>query len=160
MARTDEHLTLPTDLREWFEAETLRPWITAEVDSLDWSNPPVLEYLRHRRDHHPKAMLGVLTLAYAVSIFDIWELAEACRQDAAFRQLSGEWMPDDPAEIARFRRENRGLLKWSLYQLYKRAVRQRLQETRLPMGVKRVLHEAAAARVILARRMDAAVEDI
>ena len=53
-----------------------------------------------------------------------------------------------------FRRDCRGLLKWALVQLFKRALRARLGDFMLPAGLKRRLVDAAVMRLDLARQMD------
>ena len=58
--------------------------------------------------------------------------------------------------IARFRRDNRGLVKWCLVHLFRRALRAKfgLGETPLPAGLKKYLVDAAIMRIDIARHMD------
>src|ERR1051325_4975618 len=109
-----EELTLPWDLTEWSEPAILRQWITESVETLNWSNPDLLEYLRAHPAYQPKILLCLLTYAYATGVYDSAEIVRRCERDAAFREICGSHAPTDRNAISRFRRENRGLLKWCL----------------------------------------------
>jgi hypothetical protein len=155
-----EELALPWDLREWFNAETLRQWITNEIETLDWSNPELVEHLRLRPNYQPKKLLALLTFAYATAVFEFEEMIRHSYSDPTIRAICGDWSPESPHALHRFRRANRGLLKWSLTQLFKRAIRERLGEFRLPAGLKRGLVQAAATRLNIARQMERGAEGL
>jgi hypothetical protein len=57
--------------------------------------------------------------------------------------------------LSRFRRENRGLLKYCLFELFKRAFRARFETagSLIPAGIRRHLLEASVARLDIARQM-------
>ncbi len=149
-----DELALPWDLTEWFDAALLRQWITEAVETLNWSNPELVEYLRAHPAYQPKILLCLLTYAYATGVYDSGEIVRRCERDAAFREICGSHPPDDANSLSRFRRENRGLLKWSLVQLFKRAIKARLGDFFLPAGLKRRLLDAAVSRLDLGRQMD------
>jgi len=154
-SRQSDKAALPWDLTEWIETKQLREWIVEVVESLDWSNPELVEYLRTHPAYRPKLMLKLLVLAYACGIFESEEIVRRCYQDELFRSICAN-APPTPAAVARFRRENRGLLKGCLLQLFKRAFKTKfaLGDTMLPAGVRRYLEEAAGTRLDVARQMD------
>jgi len=82
-----------------------------------------------------------------------------CGTDATLRQIWGEDVPSTRM-LDRFRRENRGLLKWVLVQILKRALRARynLNTSMLPAGLRQHLVDLATERLDLARHMDRAGE--
>lgn len=149
-----EDLALPWDLREWSEPAALRQWITGEIESLDWNNPEVIEYLRQRPGFQPKALLCLLTYAYATAVFESEEVQRKALADPEYQAFVGERWRMDARGLTRFRRENRGLLKWALVQLLKHVLRARLGEAMLPAGIKRRLLDAAVLRLDMARQMD------
>jgi transposase len=100
-------------------------------------------------------MLRVLTYAYATGIFGSEEITRNCYEDEVLRAFCEKQAPR-AITIKRFRRENRGLLKWCLTQLFKRAFRKQfgLEEAFIPAGVRRYLDHLAATRLNIARQMD------
>ena len=146
-------------MTEWCEAACLRQWIVEELDTLDWANPRLVEHLRNHPAYQPRTMLTLLTYAYATAAFESEEIIRRSHTDEAFRSICGEHVPNRRLAISRFRRENRGLLKWSLMQLFKRVIKVRLEDFRLPAGLKRRLLDAAVARLDLARQMDHSGEE-
>ena len=149
-----EDLALPWDLRDWTSGEALRRWIAEDIGTLDWNNPPVVEFLRQRPGFDPKACLCLLPYAYATAVFESDEIYRKCLADAEYKAIVGEGWRMEARGITRFRRENRGLLKWALVQLFKRALRARFGDFRLPTGLKRRLVNAAVTRLDLARQLD------
>ena len=147
-------LLLPWDLAEWFDRDTLRQWMVEEVETLDWGNPDLADYLRTQPSFHPKVLLCVLPLAYALAVYESEEITRRCYADAVFQPLCGQHPPPGANTLIHFRRDNRGLLKWALAQLFKRAMKERLGEAQLPAGVRRYLEEAAGSRLDLGRHMD------
>jgi hypothetical protein len=149
-----EGLTLPWDFGEWFDGATIRGWVQEDVESLDWANPEVVQHLRSRPGYDPKALLCLLTYAYATAVFESDEIQRRCYADAEYQKLAGRRAAIAGSELTHFRRENRGLLKWTLVQFFKRAIRARLGDVLLPAGLKRRLLNAAVTRLDLARQMD------
>ena len=148
-------LMLPLDLGEWIDKKILAEWIKEEIESLHWSNPELMAYLSANPAFQPKMMLCVLTYAYATGILGSEEIARNCAEDDTFRSYCGEQMPT-AISVKRFRRENRGLLKWCLTQLFKRAFRKHwgVEDTFISAGVRRYLDHTATTRLNIARQMD------
>ena len=149
-----DELAVPWDLTEWFDAVVLRQWICGTVETLNWSNPELVEYLRTHPAYRPRMLLCLLAYAYATGVYDSEEIVRRCEHDPGFREICGSHPPVDASSLSRFRRENRGLLKWCLVQLFKRAIKARLGDIFLPAGLKRRLLDAAVARLDFARQMD------
>jgi hypothetical protein len=160
VANRSERFVIPWDLSEWVDKPTLLRRIVEDVDSLDWGNPAVAEYLQQRPEFQPKMMLQLLTYAYAVGVLDASEVEALFFGDKTFAAL-GWARPPKVKVIGRFRRENRGLLKWSLLQALNRIVREKYSlGTRLLPGLQRFLLDNAVQRLDLARQVDqSAAED-
>src|SRR6185436_4960964 len=107
---------LPWDLSEWIEKGTLAEWIKSDLESLDWSNPELVKYLKANPGYRPKMMLTLLTYAYATKVYDSESIVRHCDSDKIYRAIC-ENDPPRPNAVSRFRRENRSLLKWCLVQL-------------------------------------------
>lgn len=153
-------LRLPLDLSEWVPADVLLQWTVQEIEALDWTNPQLTAYLGQRPAAHPKMFLQLLTYAYARGALGAGEIERVFYRDPLFRALG--WNQTlRPKAISRFRRENRGLLKWSLGQVIQRAVRQQLEGgTRLLPGFQRSAERDAILRLDLARHLEhSAAED-
>ena len=152
-----EKLIFPWDLTEWVEKRELLQWVKEEIGGLDWSNPELVEHLRAHPGYQPRSMLSLLTYAYATGVYESDEIVRACYEDEAFRSLCENGVPTTNA-IGRFRRENRGLLKWALEQLLKRALRTKysLGNALLPSGLRRHVMDLAIERLNMARHMDRA----
>lgn len=147
--------TLPWDLIEWHSKETLLRWIRDEVETLDWANPELVSHLAAHPTQQPKPLLCLLTYAYVTGVYESEEIVRMCYRDDLLRDSIRARVPEPPV-ISRFRRDNRGLLKWSLEQVLKHALREKLAlgETWLPAGLRTLLTESAIARLDLARHMD------
>ena len=150
-----DQLGLPWDLREWFGEFTLLRWIEEDVETLEWDNTNLLQFLRAHPEFRPKPLLVLLTYAYATATYSAEDIACECDTDGLLRGVCAGFAPSKK-EILAFRRENRGLLKWFLTQLFKRALREKfeLRDALLPGGLKRRLEEAAITRIDLARHLD------
>jgi transposase len=151
---------VPLNLAEWIDEALLREWITEAVESLDWSDPRVVAILRDHPAYRPKVMLVLLTYAYATTVFEAEEILRRCESNEVFQQISQGRPPGSGTAISRFRRENRGLLKWSLVQVFKRAIRHRTGEVLFPPRLKRQLADAAVMRLNVARQMDSGAEGL
>jgi transposase-like protein DUF772 len=151
----DHRLTLPLDLGAWIDKAILREWIEEEIGTLNWSNPELVAYLAANPAYKPRRMLGMLTYAYATGLFGSEEIVRNCYEDEHLRSFCQQESPT-AISIKRFRRENRGLLKWCLQQLFKRAFRNRfgLEDRFIPAGLQRYLDHAASTRLNIARQMD------
>jgi hypothetical protein len=145
---------LPWDLRAWFEPAVLRDWIAGELGTLDWNNPDVLEYQRQRPGFQPRAVLCLLTYAYVTGVFESEEIERKVHTDPDYQAIAGNAWRGEARKLTRFRRECRGLLKWSMVQVFKQALKARLGEDMLPPGLKRRLVDAAVMRLDLAHQMD------
>ena len=155
----DDNPVVPWDLTEWVDKAALRQWITEEVESLDWNNPKVVAILRTYRSHPPKSMLCLLTYAYATAVFESDEIIRRCYSEESFRLISGGHMPETTNVVSRFRRENRGLLKWCLAQVFKRAIKAKAGDVLLPAGLKRRLLDSAVMRLNVSRHLDRGAEE-
>ena len=152
-----EKLEIPLDLSEWCPRETLLAWVKQEAGALDWDNPELVAYLDGHPSYQPKAWLCLLTLGYACGNFESEEIVRLCYADEMFRSLCPGPFPSPP-ELGRFRRENRGLLKWLLTEVMKRALRAKfaLGDGMLPAGLRRFLIQTADVRLDIARHVDRA----
>ena len=150
-----EELKIPLDLSEWSAPGDLFAWVQAEVESLDWSNPELAAYLLKNPGYQPKPMLCLLTFAYATGNFESEEIVRLSHTDEYFRALSPLPAPS-PAELGRFRRDHRGLLKALLAQLFRRVLKEKLSmdDLLLPAGIRRLLVETADVRLDIARHVD------
>ena len=152
-----EDLSMPLDLSEWVPASQLQEWIMSDVATLDWTNEELLELLRQYPDFEPKALLNTMTLGYVTGIFGAEEIARRCSEDLAFRGVRPK-LPPIAAEMKKFRKENRSVLKWCLVNVITRALKSQFIEgdriDRLPPGLRRYVVENAVERLDLARHMD------
>jgi len=100
----DQELLLPPSLREWLPEDHLAWFVLDAVDELDLS----AFYGAYREDgwgraaFDPQMMVGLLLYAYAVGERSSRGIERRCREDVAFRVLTGNQTPDH-ATIARFR---------------------------------------------------------
>jgi Transposase domain (DUF772) len=146
---------IPWNLSEWAEAREVLSWLEAEIGSLDWNNPMLADFLKSNPEYRPRLLLTLLSYAYALGVCESDEVVAFYHKDAALRRLFPAETPD-AREISRFRRENRGLLKWCLLELFKRVLREKFQlgDTLIPAGLRRYLVDTATARLDAARDMD------
>jgi len=153
----DERFSIPLDLAEWAPSSQLAQWIMDDVATLNWTDPEVMELLRRRPDFEPKAWLNTMTLAFATGVFTSDEIARRCSTDAAFRAVRPK-LPPVASELRAFRRENRGLFKWTLAKVLTHAVKAQFVEGDaievLPSGLRRAVVENAIERLDLARHLD------
>ena len=91
-------------------------------------------------------LLRLLTFAYATGVFESDEIVRLCYAEERFRSLCTAPVPS-PAELGRFRRDNRGLLKCLLSQIMTRALKEKfaLGDGLPPSGLRRFLTETANA---------------
>ena len=152
-----QRFALPWDLSEWSSPKALLTAVNDEITGLDWANAESVELLRANPTYQPRFLLTLLSYAYARGICESEELVALYSQDSDLRRLFPGRTPSAP-EIARFRRENRGLLKWCLTELFRRMLREKFElgDTLMPPGLRRYLADVAAARLDVARDMDRA----
>ncbi|MCI0745005.1 MAG: hypothetical protein L0Y58_06330 [Verrucomicrobia subdivision 3 bacterium] len=155
----ERKLLIPWDLSEWIERTVLRAWVDEEVGSMDWSNPELIEFLRANPNYRPREVLTLLGYAYATGVYESEEISRLCVADKIMREICAGHFPSTRA-LERFRRDNRGLLKWVLAQILKRAFRAHynLQSGLLAAGLKHHLVQLAVERLDLARHMDRATQ--
>lgn len=153
--RHTDRIGFAWDLTEWVESDSLRQWIQQDIDSFDWENPLLVQYLQTHPRYRPKMLLTLLLYAYATGVYASEDIAEQCYSAPAFRSICG---PTAPAatEIEKFRRENRGLLKRGLQQILIRSLRKHfsLGDGLLPPGLRPHVENAALTRLDLARHLD------
>ena len=154
-----EKPTLPSDLTEWVEKQELLSWIVEDVDSLDWSNPELLAFLRANPAFQPRFLLVLLSFSYALGSCESGDVAELYFGEPALKRIFPGQTPT-AGLITRFRRDHRGLVKWCLAQAFKRAIRIRfaLGDRVIPAGLQRLATDAAAGRVDLSRHLDRSVQ--
>ncbi len=157
----EHQLAIPHDLGAWVPVAQLAEWILADLNSVDWTNPDLLEQLRQLPHFEPKALLATMTLAYATGIFGAEEIARHCSDNPEFRMVRPK-LPPVPAEMKRFRQENRGVFKWSVANVLTRALKTRFEEGSqirdLPAGLRRHVIENATERLDIARHLDRGAE--
>ena len=155
----EQELRIPMDLGEWVEAGSLREWVIEAIETLDWGNQRLQEYLAAHPGFHPKEMLSLQVYAYVTGVFESAEIVSACRYNEHFRAL---WKGQVPAtkELGKFRKENRGLLKWGVAQVLRRAIESyfNLGDQYFPAGLRRRVVVSAVERLDLARQMDRAAQ--
>ena len=153
MTERTDRLGLPLNLSEWFAKENLTQWIAEDVAMLDWSNPALVKLVSAHPEFRPKVMLHLLTFAYATGIYGAEDIASDCYSDPTLRDLC-EGAAPTAQELIAFRRENRGLLRWFLLELFKRAVKARCGDLPMSPGLKRALSDLATERLDRARHLD------
>ena len=153
--RATEEFKIPWDLSQWVDSGRILEWVKEDVEHLDWQNPRVVALLESQPQYRPKLFLILLTWAYGTGRFETNEICEACLQDARVRKLCEDQPPPEKS-LVRFRRDNRGLLRWALLRLMKRALREKfdLGSDGFPAGLNRFLDDAAVLRLDVARQID------
>jgi hypothetical protein len=155
-----EQLHLPWNLTEWVDPRELRAWVEEKVARLNWDNPELACLLRTQPVYHPRMMLTLLSYAYLTAVFESEDVVNACYADPMLGEICGRLPIPEVAAIGRFRRDNRGLLRWLLQQVMSRAMQTRfaLSDVAIPAGVKRLLLTNATERLELSRHMDRAAQ--
>ena len=137
----------------------LLQWVIAEIDSLDWSNPELVQILRASPKFRPRFLLVLMTYAYSLGVYESEELVDLFYSDSTLRQIFPD---DDPTRkaIVRFRADQRGLLRWALTQVFKQALRHHFQlaDAVIPAGLRKSLVLSATIRIDAARHLDRSKE--
>ena len=157
--RTTERFALPWDASEWAAKPELLAWLDEEIGSLDWNNPDLVEILKDNPAYQPRFWLTLLSYAYVQGICESEEVAALYYKESWLRIRFPAQSVTAPM-LARFRRDNRGLIKWCLVELFKRMLREKysLGDALLPAGLRRYLTDAASARIDVARDIDRAAK--
>ena len=102
-SRREQGFLLPPDVREWLPADHLAWFVIDAVGEMD------LEafYVAYRADGHgraayePSVMVALVLYAFATGVRSSRAIELHCRQDVAYRVITGNLVPDH-ATIARF----------------------------------------------------------
>ena len=148
---------VPWNITEWLDQPGLLAGVAQDIDSLDWANPELAAFLRANPRYQPRFLFILMAYAYAMGVCESEEVCEMYFRDDALKNLVPGQIPTASA-ITRFRRENRGLVKWAVAQVFKRALRARfgLGDGPIPAGLRRVLADAASMRLDAGRHLDRA----
>ena len=154
-----EKFKVPWDISQWTDKVTLLKRLEEDVDSLDWTNPELMQFLKANPNFHPRFLLALMSYAYSLGICESEEISELCYQDELIKAKVIN-KPPSPAAVTRFRRDHRGLLRWLVAQAFKHALRKHyeLGDATIPPGLTRLLREAAAARIDVGRHLDRSVQ--
>src|ERR687897_1185797 len=102
-ARREQGFLLPPDVREWLPADHLAWFVIDAVAEMDLS----AFYAAYRADGHgraayvPSLMVALILYAFATRVRSSRAIECHCRQDVAYRVITGDVVPDH-ATIARF----------------------------------------------------------
>ena len=159
-ATATNRFALPWDMREWAAKPELLAWLDEEIGALDWANPDLVEILKANPSYQPRCWLTLLGYAYAQGICESEEIT-ALYYKEAWLQIRFPNQNVTAAVLKRFRRENRGLIRWCLIELFKRTLREKFElgDTLLPPGLRRYLVDAANAKLDIARDLDRAAKE-
>jgi transposase len=94
---------MPPSLREWLPEDHLAWFVVAMVERLDLEAFFVAYPANGhgRAAYDPRVMVALLVYAYSTDVFSSRQIERHCRQDVAFRVITGNQVPDH-ATIARF----------------------------------------------------------
>ena len=99
----EQGFLLPPDVREWLPVDHLAWFVIDAVGEMDLS----AFYAAYRRDGHgraayePSVMVALLLYAFATRVRSSRAIERHCRQDVAYRVITGNLVPDH-ATVARF----------------------------------------------------------
>ena len=102
-ARREQGFLLPPDVREWLPADHLAWFVIGAVEGMDLA----AFYAAYRADGHgraayePSLMVALILYAFATGVRSSRAIERHCRQDVAYRVITGNLVPDH-ATIARF----------------------------------------------------------
>jgi transposase len=102
-SRREQGFLLPPDVREWLAADHLAWFVIDAVGEMDLS----AFYAAYRADGHgraayePSVMVALILYAFASNVRSSRAIERHCRQDVAYRVITGNLVPDH-ATIARF----------------------------------------------------------
>src|SRR5881227_2569131 len=102
-SRREQGFLLPSDVREWLSADHLAWFVIDAVAEMDLGD----FYAAYRADGHgragyePSVMVALILYAFATMVRSSRAIERHCRQDVAYRVITGNLLPDH-ATIARF----------------------------------------------------------
>jgi len=102
-SRREQGFLLPPDVRDWLSADHLAWFVIGAVEGMDLS----AFYAAYRADGHgraayePSMMVTLILYAFSTSVRSSRRIECHCRQDVAYRVITGNLVPDH-ATIARF----------------------------------------------------------
>src|SRR5246127_4168758 len=102
-SRREQGFLLPPDVRDWLPADHLAWFVIDAVAQMDLS----AFYAAYRADGHgraayePSIMVTLILYAFATRVRSSRAIERHCRQDVAYRVITGNLVPDH-ATIARF----------------------------------------------------------
>ena len=102
-SRREQGFLLPPDVREWLPEDHLAWFLIAAVGRMDLS----AFYRAYRADGHgraayePSVMVALILFAFSTDVQSSRAIERHCRQDVAYRVITGNLIPDH-ATIARF----------------------------------------------------------
>ena len=102
-SRREQGFLLPPDVREWLPADHLAWFVIDAVAEMDLA----AFYGAYRADGHgraayePSVMVALILYAFATNVRSSRAIERHCRQDVAYRVITGNLVPDH-ATIARF----------------------------------------------------------
>lgn len=150
-----ERPRLPTDLSEWVDLGLIRTWIEQEMRTMDWDDPLWAKCLQRCPECRRRAMVCLLSFAYATGRFSSQEIAEAAWSEAMLRAICDGQAPS-AREVRTFRRQNHSVLERVLAGVFRHAVIRQLALYANPLvsEIEPVLRDHAAKRIEIARQMD------
>jgi hypothetical protein len=155
-----DQLGLPWDVTTWLDREEILRTIGRVLESIDWTDPNLVAFEQKHPNFRPRMFLTLLSYVYAIGMYSSQDIVDACFTDATLRSISAG-NPPTPREIMAFRRENRGLLRWVLVEIFKQAIKNKYQlgDFFVPSGLKSSLANAATERLDVARHIDRGARD-
>jgi hypothetical protein len=150
-----ERPRLPTDLSEWVSPGLITTWIEQEIRKMDWDNPLWMKCLQRCPECRHRAMVCLLSFAYATGLFSSQEIAEAAWSEAMLRAICNG-QPPSAREVRTFRRQNRSAIECVLAGVLRQAIIRQfaLHANPLLSEIEPVLRDHAAERIEIARQMD------
>jgi transposase len=109
-------MLLPPDLREWVQHDDLVHFVVEALALLDVSSASVNHRGTGSEQYPPGMMLGLLIYSYAQGLFSSRQIERATYQNLSVRYLAANTHPDHDT-IAKFRRDNGGLIRSAFVQL-------------------------------------------
>ena len=147
---------IPWDLTEWIDSAILLNWILEEIETFEWDRPEVEQLLRKNPAFRPKELLALLTYAYTTKTYEADLVCDLLETERHLAPLARE-LEATPDMVAKFRKENRGILRWLMMKVFKRALWHHhdiAESDFIPAGLKQYFAQAANTRMDLARHMD------
>jgi transposase len=102
-SRREQGFLLPPDVRDWLPADHLAWFVIEAVAGMDLAAfyGAYRENGQGRAAYEPSVMVGLILFAFATNVRSSRAIERHCRQDVAYRVITGNLVPDH-ATIARF----------------------------------------------------------